>query len=380
MGRRAQGYKIRKRKGRPYEIRFTREGREWNLGLGTHDAGEAAREAERLFADIVRGVIKLEERVEAHPKAVARTGRELRKVGDEWLAHSTGKLRPKTKEIYRVYLATIARGIPTMGELTTPNLRDYVDARLQMVRASSVRKELSALAGLITYAHSKGYLPEPPTIPTIEKHVEGVNRVRRRVAADYLSEDEVRQIIEALPEMSRSKRWPNFPVKARFVFQYESNLRPEFVNVISVPEHYRKGQKHIRIPPELDKKQQGRSHPLTPAAREAIDSVCPAAGLVFGKHDYRAPILKAALAVLPEEKARRFCGQHLRSARITHLLQRTGNIMGVMRLSGHTRLETTSRYARPNDQAALEVIEALSEVAEERKRGRWSGRKRRRAA
>jgi len=58
------------------------------------------------------------------------------------------------------------------------------------------------------------------------------------------------------------------------------------------------------------------------AAREALEEVRPEAGLVFGDHDYREHLAKAAGKALPKEVAERFCGAHLRSARLITLLGR----------------------------------------------------------
>ena len=57
--------------------------------------------------------------------------------------------------------------------------------------------------------------------------------------------------------------------------------------------------------------------PISDAAREALEEVRPEAGLVFGDHDYREHLAKAAGKALPKEVAERFCGAHLRSARLT---------------------------------------------------------------
>jgi hypothetical protein len=44
-----------------------------------------------------------------------------------------------------------------------------------------------------------------------------------------------------------------------------------------------------------------RELPLTDKARAALDSVCPKKGVIFGVHDYRDALRKAAKGVLPKE-------------------------------------------------------------------------------
>jgi hypothetical protein len=112
---------------------------------------------------------------------------------------------------------------------------------------------------------------------------------------------------------------------------------------------------------------------LTERARAALDATIvelsknlpPGAdfkGPVFGEHDYTTHIRRAALGddetpgALPRELAERFCGAHLRSARITHLLDRGANLPGVQHLAGHRQMSTTARYVRPSFRSALDAL------------------------
>lgn len=96
--------------------------------------------------------------------------------------------------------------------------------------------------------------------------------------------------------------------------------------------------------------------PLSARAREALDAVCPDEGLIFGWQDYRSHLKAAAVQVLKGERAKRFAGSHLRSARITHLAEESPNLPGIQFLVGHKLLSTTSRYAKPSLRAALVVL------------------------
>ncbi|HEX2881237.1 MAG TPA: hypothetical protein VHO25_17035, partial [Polyangiaceae bacterium] len=104
-------------------------------------------------------------------------------------------------------------------------------------------------------------------------------------------------------------------------------------------------------------------------ARKALEAVLPDDdGVIFGKHDYREHIFEAAKAVLGEARAEEFCASHLRSARITHLLERTKNMAGVQHLAGHLRTSTTARYVRPTLRAALDVIRETESPAPRKRR------------
>jgi integrase len=127
-----------------------------------------------------------------------------------------------------------------------------------------------------------------------------------------------------------------------------------------VPEHYHHGAKQLNITADIDKARWARPVPLSPAAREALDAVCPPdGGLIFGDHDYREHVAAAATLALPKAIADRFCGAHLRSARTTHLLEETGNLAGVQFLVGHKKGETTSLYLRPSERAARAALESF---------------------
>ena len=123
----------------------------------------------------------------------------------------------------------------------------------------------------------------------------------------YAAVERTLRVIAALPEWSSSKKVDPFPIKARFQFAYETGLRPSTLDALSVPEHYRKGSPTLTLTDEADKNRWGRELPLSPAARRALDRVCPEEGLIFGSHDYRPAFTKATDKALPK---------HLRGGRV----------------------------------------------------------------
>jgi integrase len=199
----------------------------------------------------------------------------------------------------------------------------------------------------------------PIDVPSLPKKAVGTNyKRRRRVAAIPLSPAEVQKIIRALPEWSSSPSVPEHPIRARFIVAYETGLRPELLDKLSVPEHYRRGAKEINITPDLDKGRWARRVPLSSAARRALKRVCPKDGIIFGHHRYDTALRKAALAAMPKdpERAKLFTGTHLRSARITHWVDEGAPLTGVQFLVGHEHLETTAKYVRPSERAAMAVL------------------------
>ena len=157
-----------------------------------------------------------------------------------------------------------------------------------------------------------------------------------------------------------------FALRDRMIVAYETGLRTTFINKLSVPEHYRPGGTHIFITRHRDKNGMARAVKLTQVCREALDRVCPDAGLVFGKHDYRDAIGKAARAVLSPTRAAIFAATHFRSASATHDLERTTNVAGVMFKHGWKQIETPTKYMKASSRAGDAVVQAQNAA---RKRG-----------
>ena len=132
-------------------------------------------------------------------------------------------------------------------------------------------------------------------------------------------------------------------------------MRPEMLDVLEVPKHYSKGSSVLRIEAGGDKNRWEREIPLTEASRAALDSVCPKKGVIFGAHDYRDALRKAAKGVLDEEKAKRITPEDLRHSRLTEWAE-TGNLPGAAYLAGHTRISTIDKYAKPGRRAAERLL------------------------
>lgn len=356
MPRKPQGWRLRP--PRPgvsgnYTVIFTWGKREIERSTGTADPERAAIAAAQIYArEVSRPVV-------AKPAAPTGPGLELEGAVARWLSTLIPTHDPSTVACYADYAES--HWLPFfegLHRVTDEGCDSYMRFRLTRVQATTARKELSALRGFVKWASSPRVALVPPcTVPPVPARATGKTyEKRRRAKAIPMTPAEVRAIIRDLPEWSTSKKVPPFPVKARFEVAYETGLRPELLDLLSVPEHYRRGATHIAIPPELDKAREARRVPLSPAARKALDRVCPEAGLIFGAHDYRPRLRAAATAALPPERAELFCGAHLRSARITHWLDAGAPLTGVMRLVGHTRLETTAGYVRAADKAAEAIV------------------------
>lgn len=252
-------------------------------------------------------------------------------------------------------------------------------ARLRKVRSSTVTKELSALRQFVKWLEEMEALPKGDvTVPSVPSRSLGTAfHQRKRSAAIALSPEECEAIIAKLPAWSNSRKVERFPIRARFVVAYDTGLRPSTLDEIETPKHYRKGSATIMLTPDVDKNRFGREVPLKRRSREALDAVLaelpdkdgkPYEGPIFGWHVYRDHLKAAALEVLGPERAEKFNGAHLRSARITHALELSGgNLPGVQYLAGHKRATTTAAYVRPSLRAALDVLKAEESSGSRRK-------------
>lgn len=357
MARLAEGYRLRKPPGHEtYLVRFRVAGQRRELSTGASDPVEAEKAAQRIYADHVQ-------RVGARPALrIVRRGDAppLDDLISTWLA-TDATLDPDTAEVWETYGRHWLDHWETLPDVTDITATDYRNARLRKVQGTTVRKELGALRRFLAWCHDRGHLPREVNVPGVPAKTTGTkHKQRRRVAAPDLSPAQIEAFLSALPEWSESRRVARFAIRARFRVQYETGLRPSTIDGLSVPEHYSPGASSLRITPEIDKTRSAREVPLTVAARAALDAVCPPkGGLLFGGHDYREHVEKAAKEALPRAVAAVFTGAHLRSARITHLLESTGNVAGVQHLAGHADTRSTSRYLRPSFRAAEAVLESF---------------------
>jgi len=353
MGRKASGWTCRQRKeGHAFTVRFTWAGKKYDISTETRDPELAPIEAARLYAQVVSSVPKPEPVRGRHVQA-------LEGLIEEWLLFLTATHDVDTIVTWKGYAeGHWLKHFTGLHDVNDQQALAYQHKRLKCVLASTVRHEQTALRSFVGWLYKQGHLPKEVVVPGIAKRVTGTKyEKRRRSPAIEISPSEVRGIIGALPEWSASKKVPKFPVQARFIVAYETSLRPETLDLLSVPEHYGPGRTEIVIEVWNDKNRYQREVPLTAAARAALDSVCPRQGLIFGSHDYRNQLRKAVKDALPKHRADLFTGAHLRSARITHWLENSANIAGAQHMAGHKLMSTTARYVKPTKRAALSLLE-----------------------
>lgn len=347
MGRRSQGYRIRQTApGAICTVRFRIEGERRELSTGTRDRGEAEREARKIYAEELSG-----NRTEPGAGLAARKFQLSKELGIRWLTQLS--IRSKTREGYEEFLA---RWIKRIRRWDATGLASYVSERLKEARAKTIKTEASALRGLLRWLASNGEIDAAPVI-VIPEDAKGVPAKRRtRCRAPDLSVAEVRSFLSKLDDKSAKGWW----VRPRCELLYETGLRPGTIDRVSVPEHWEPGSTVLRISDDIDKEDFGREVPLNPRAIAILERCAPEkGGIVFGEHKYYRYVRAAAAASkLPKSKARIFTGQHLRSARLTHLLDAGASLTGVQYLGGHLHASTTAIYIRPSQKEAEKALAA----------------------
>jgi integrase len=349
MARRPEGWAIRcDPRTRKWCVRFRHDGRQFSRSTGTTDRSEAQSIAARIHAEVTSGV---------RPLGVARRD-PLTRLTSEWLTSLESSRSAETIEAYEGYVtAHWGHAWSTLDRLTDASIADYMRARLRLVTASTVRKELSALRGFIAWCVERQALRIAPAVPSVPRRATGTSS-KPQTRVD-LSPVQVEAIIAAIPEARRS-RGDLKPRRVRelYLVAWETGLRVGTLKRVEVPKHYRRGATHLAISDDIDKARWGRGVPLSARARETLDSIAPRSGLVWGPIVGRG-LLKAAAKAAKIRDWKHVSDHDIRHATITHLASSPGaSIAGIAFLVGHTHAGTTSRYVHAAQDAAAEALAA----------------------
>lgn len=339
------------------------ERRQVESGTGTADPATAAARAPDIYAEAIRKGTHVGRRRCVDDGGPMSTS----ELGKAWLNDARAWLDPGTIEDYAMRVETfLAKAFPSILDVNTARLKRYIGARLGEVKATTVRKDMSAVRGLLAWCKERGKLADVPEVPGVPKRVLGTAYERpSRAPAPELSPEEIKAFLAALPDVSERASTVTgyrFLVRPRFEFGYETGLRPGTLDKLSVPEHWAPGEHVLRLPARSLKQRRDNLLPLTARAREILECWAPRWGLIFGSHDYRNQVIPAAEEALPEHKRQAFCAAHLRSARITHNLDEGMAPTAVQRLATHSSLATTAKYARESFRIAEAELRRLGKL------------------
>ncbi len=345
--------------------RLAREAAE-NRALDAEDRALCAEAvAERRVEAEIAGIRKLVATASAAPVLVSSDeGAALTPaLFDAWLSSIDGTTDARTRKEYgriaRVQWMPLFKTHDALdGAKGTRNAKAYTNTRLKCVSRTMHKKELSALRGFVAWLAEHEYIADVPHVPPPPKKATGKRSATARPAPVSCTEAEMESIIARLPEWSpRARRGSErHRVRDVFVLAWETGLRPISIARLRAPTHWRPGMRALNITAEIDKARFARELPLTLRAVEVLERCAPKEGLVFGRHDYRTWLKRAALEVLGEERGKHFARYDFRHNRADFLLDVTGDLRGVAFNHGHKLLSTTDKYLRPSRKGAEAML------------------------
>lgn len=360
MGRHREGWKLRKPKdGRAhFTVRFTdNAGVPREFTTGKSDPREAADSAAEIYTRWMTSASSAT-RVRVNPLLA------LDEHFSQWLASIETTHDRETCATYTQYARRfIAFFGGTISRITAPRMGDYQRVRLGQVTRSTLLKEKSAMNGFLLWCQEQELLTEEnrPRWPRLPKKATGTRSGPQRENPVDVTAAQVNAFLAALPAWSTSRKRAPFAIRARFIVAYETGLRPATLDELEMPKHWRPGATEILIDNAIDKNRFGRKVPISARCAEALErtvlTLGLSSGLIFGAHDYRHHVDKAARAVgLPED----FAPYDLRHGRAGHLLDAGATMRAVAYLHGHRRLTTTDRYLRGQETDARAAVQAAS--------------------
>jgi integrase len=356
MRRKKTPWALRKRSGsKNWYCRFHFRGELIERTTGAKLESEANKIAAVIYTDVVTG------RTRSGAPSAKDASTTVEDLGVLWLDSISNTVVPRTLKGYGIHLRHIQDYFGVVANLSSAESEKYVNFRLGKVQRPTVMKEKATLQALVNWAKRHGHLAETFRVPPIKKNVIGTKfEKRRRGNATPLSAEEADKIVDRLPEWSMTRTEEAFPVRSRIKFMRETGFRPSMVDTLSMPEHYRPGEKTVYLERRTNKGRVDRDIPLTQAAMEALETArCGRdTGLIFGQHACRLVLKAAAIGVIDETRRARLTQEDFRHKRLTEFAE-TGNPVGASYLAGHTNTETIKHYAKPERQAADKVLAAV---------------------
>lgn len=350
MGKKSQGWALREdqRTGK-WTVRFRGpDGQRVHRSTGTRDRSEALRIAAEIY----------EEHLTGRPSPALRQAPPLTRLFALWLAEHESRVQRTTLDRYeeqvRLHLVPFFH---TYEEITDATVQSYIAFRLKKVTAQTVNRELTVLRQFLRWSHLQGFREHGLEVPSAPHRAAGTPHKNGGQRTVELSPEQARALIDALPETTpRGKA----PARDFMRVVFETGLRYGTVSRLEAPTHYRRGLAELTITKSIDKAKYGRTLPLTPLAREALDRHTPKRGLIFGRVDLRAALRAAAKAVgLPDEDHAHLSYHDFRHARLTEL-GAVADLPTMAYLAGHRHVTTTNRYVHPHRRKAEMALAAIS--------------------
>lgn len=393
---------------KPYEIRDTRlqgfvlrvqpsgvrifyaqhaRGQRVTLGrVGVLTADEARERCEKVLGNVAHGRAPMHG-IAAAERPSSGSGMTLRQfiegTWEPWAKGNRKKTWYNTLSAVRCHYSDWF-DLP-LASITQQAVEDHLTKRLAAGdKASSVRRDCDALAGILTLALKRKLIEAHP-VRACEKP-----KLDRNPKVRYLSIEEERRLRQALADRDRKmieardranqhrgyKNRPKLPALPHFGDHLTVAVMLSMLTGMRLSELLRLRWSDITnvITLEETKGVDTRHQPILPEARQLLkkwkEQTNPAAT------DYVLPVRdnlkKAWKALLTRAKISKFRWNDLRHSYASAIMQEGGNLNTVRELLGHKELRTTLRYAHlgqsDKDAAAGLLTKRLTRISKSGKR------------
>lgn len=232
--------------------------------------------------------------------------------------------------------AALFLGNPMISEITTEMIDNLTMALQPNYRPATVNRKITALHTLLKYAFDREWIEKMPKF-------EWLNEDNERIR--WLSAEEEEQLLKLLP--------PDLSAFAE----------------ILIHTGMRRGELLSLKPDQIDgdyarlwntKTKKPRSVPLSPRAKELLHKWVPFNMKLY----YINENWNKARKAMGMENDKNFVMHMLRHTTATRWLETTKNIALVQKVLGHSRLETTMRYAHTSDDQLLSALGLVTQKYE----------------
>jgi integrase len=215
-----------------------------------------------------------------------------------------------------------------LSEITTEVLDDYTKILMGKLEPSTVNRKLSSLHKILAYAHARDWILK---MPKFSWNQETSERIR------WLTEEEEKTLLATLrPDVSAFCE----------ILIHTGMRRGELLGL--QPEHI--DGNYARL--WKTKTKRARSVPLSNRAKELCKQWLP---FKLGVSEIQQEWAKARKAMgLTNDPD--FVLHMLRHTTATRMLKTTNNIVVVQRMLGHSKINTTLKYAHLSDEALLNAV------------------------
>lgn len=226
---------------------------------------------------------------------------------------------------------------PKLSEINTQML-DELAGILSVGRVSAtVNNKLSTLSTILRYAYARDWIAKMPVFPWKEH-----SRTRLR----WLRDDEETQLMERLPD----------DVRAFCEILVDTGMRRG--ELMDLTAANIEGD-FIHLWPNQTKTKRERFIPLSPRAKLLVTKWVPFNTISKSKLRHHWVKAKEAMGL---SKDKDFVLHSLRHTAATRMLATTNNIVLVKELLGHSKVQTTLKYAHVNSQQLLEAVNKVHAV------------------